>query len=149
MEPNGNPQDKDIPAEERAESKDQATPGRSGSAGQGDSPMSNRPPREELKDSFDRNQLIQRNIDMALDVVLRTNPAENVLKNIDDDDLQEQSRDQVQSMMNEWLDMYRDLLEEGRPLPRDLIGRSAELAEEVREDEPRVSAKSESRSGRR
>jgi len=30
------------------------------------------------------------------------------------------------------------VLEEGRPLPRDLIGRSAELAEEVRESEPRV-----------
>lgn len=86
-------------------------------------------------------------IDMALDVVLRTNPAENILKNIDDEDLQEQSRDQVQSMMNEWLDMYRDLLEEGRPLPRDLIGRSAELAEEMRESEPRVSP--ESRGGRR
>lgn len=98
----------------------------------------NQPPREELKDSFDRNQLIQRNIDMALDVVLRTNPAENILKNIDDEELQEHSKDQVQSMMNEWLDMYRDVLEEGRPLPRDLIGRSAELAEEVRENEPRV-----------
>jgi hypothetical protein len=91
-----------------------------------------------LKHSFDRNQLIQRNIDMALNVVLRTNPAENILKNIDDEELQEHSKDQVQSMMNEWLDMYRDVLEEGRPLPRDLIGRSAELAEEVRESEPRV-----------
>lgn len=84
---------------------------------------------------------------MALDVVLRTNPAENILKNIEDEELQEQSRDQVQSMMNEWLDMYRDLLEEGRPLPRDLIGRSAELAEETRNSEPRVSP--ESRGGRR
>lgn len=109
--------------------------------------MTDQTPREELKDSFDRNQLIQRNIDMALDVVLRTNPAENILKNIDDDELQEQSRDQVQSMMNEWLDMYRDMLEEGRPLPRDLIGRSAELAEERREQEPRVA--SESRGGHR
>lgn len=109
--------------------------------------MNDSSPREELKDSFDRNQLIQRNIDMALDVVLRTNPAENILKNIDDEELADQSRDQVQSMMNEWLDMYRDLLEEGRPLPRDLIGRSAELAEEIREKEPRVSP--ESRSSRR
>lgn len=113
----------------------------------GDPPMTSQTPREELKDSFDRNQLIQRNIDMALDVVLRTNPAENILKNIDDDELEEQSRDQVQSMMNEWLDMYRDMLEEGRPLPRDLIGRSAELAEQRREQEPRVTA--ESRGGRR
>lgn len=67
--------------------------------------MNGSSPREELKDSFDRNQLIQRNIDMALDVVLRTNPAENILKNIDDEELADQSRDQVQSMMNEWLDM--------------------------------------------
>jgi hypothetical protein len=109
--------------------------------------MTDRSARAELKDSFDRDQLIQRNIDMALDVVLRTNPAENILKNIDDEELEEQSRDQVQSMMNEWLDMYRDMLEEGRPLPRDLIGRSAELAEEGRQQEPRVST--ESRGGRR
>lgn len=102
----------------------------------------NAPPREELKESFDRNQLIRRNVDMALDVVLRTNPAENILKNIDDDELADQSRDQVQSMMNEWLDMYRDVLEEGRTLPRDLIGRSAELAEERRSSEPRVSPNS-------
>ncbi len=131
-------QDGDSSPAERTESQDQTTSPPTGSADQHNAGKMNQPPREELKDSFDRNQLIQRNIDMALDVVLRTNPAENILKNIDDEELQEHSKDQVQSMMNEWLDMYRDVLEEGRPLPRDLIGRSAELAEEVRESEPRV-----------
>lgn len=131
-------QDSDNSPAERTESQGQTAPTTTGQADQGHAREPNQPPREELKDSFDRNQLIQRNIDMALDVVLRTNPAENILKNIDDEDLQDHSKDQVQSMMNEWLDMYRDVLEEGRPLPRDLIGRSAELAEEVRESEPRV-----------
>lgn len=132
------PQDGDSSPEERTESQGQTAPTTTGQTDQRHAEEMNQPPREELKDSFDRNQLIQRNIDMALDVVLRTNPAENILKNIDDEELQEHSKDQVQSMMNEWLDMYRDVLEEGRPLPRDLIGRSAELAEEVRESEPRV-----------
>jgi len=132
------PQDSDNAPAERTESQGQTASATTGQADQGHAGEPNQPPREELKDSFDRNQLIQRNIDMALDVVLRTNPAENILKNIDDEELQDHSKDQVQSMMNEWLDMYRDVLEEGRPLPRDLIGRSAELAEEVRESEPRV-----------
>lgn len=147
MSPDEDPENENQPTEERTESESEATSGESGFTDQRGTPVTDRSPREELKESFDRNQLIQRNIDMALDVVLRTNPAENILKNIDDEELQEQSRDQVQSMMNEWLDMYRDLLEEGRPLPRDLIGRSAELAEEIREEEPRVSP--ESRSSRR
>jgi hypothetical protein len=147
MAPDGDPEEGDQPPSERAESESEATSEAVRHANQGDTPMNGPSPREELKDSFDRNQLIQRNIDMALDVVLRTNPAENILKNIDDEELADQSRDQVQSMMNEWLDMYRDLLEEGRPLPRDLIGRSAELAEETREKEPRVSP--ESRGSRR
>jgi hypothetical protein len=147
MAPDDNTEEGDQPPSERAQSESEAPSEAVRQSDQGDTPMNGPSPREELKDSFDRNQLIQRNIDMALDVVLRTNPAENILKNIDDEELAEQSRDQVQSMMNEWLDMYRDLLEEGRPLPRDLIGRSAELAEETREKEPRVSP--ESRGGRR
>jgi len=147
MAPEDNPEKGDQPPSERAGPESEAPSETARQSDQTDTPMNDSSPREELKDSFDRNQLIQRNIDMALDVVLRTNPAENILKNIDDEELVDQSRDQVQSMMNEWLDMYRDLLEEGRPLPRDLIGRSAELAEETREKEPRVSP--ESRSGRR
>lgn len=147
MAPDKGPEDEGDTREEQTESEGEPAPERTGQPDQRNATMTDQSPREELKESFDRNQLIQRNIDMALDVVLRTNPAENILKNIDDEELQEQSRDQVQSMMNEWLDMYRDLLEEGRPLPRDLIGRSAELAEDMREEEPRVSA--ESRGGRR
>jgi|GEM_PF-4256783 len=145
--PPEDPRDSDSSPEERTESQGQAAPSATERTDRRNSSEANQPPREELKESFDRNQLIQRNIDMALDVVLRTNPAENILKNIDDEELQEHSKDQVQSMMNEWLDMYRDVLEEGRPLPRDLIGRSAELAEEVRNNEPRVTP--DSRSGRR
>lgn len=147
MAPDKDPTDEGNARKEQTESEGESASERVGYEDQGNTTMTDQSPREELKASFDRNQLIQRNIDMALDVVLRTNPAENILKNIDDEELQEQSRDQVQSMMNEWLDMYRDLLEEGRPLPRDLIGRSAELAEDMREEEPRVS--SESRGGRR
>lgn len=147
MAPEDNPEEGDQSPSERAGPEGEASSETAQQSNQADTPMNDSSPREELKDSFDRNQLIQRNIDMALDVVLRTNPAENILKNIDDEELADQSRDQVQSMMNEWLDMYRDLLEEGRPLPRDLIGRSAELAEEIREKEPRVSP--ESRSSRR
>ncbi len=146
MPPEGS-QNGDRSPKERAESQNQAAPETAGQADQRNASETTQSPREELKDSFDRNQLIKRNIDMALDVVLRTNPAENILKNIDDEELQEHSKDQVQSMMNEWLDMYRDVLEEGRPLPRDLIGRSAELAEEMRESEPRVTP--DSRGGRR
>jgi len=145
--PPEDPRDSDSSPEERTESQGQGASSETERTNQRNPSEVNQPPREELKESFDRNQLIQRNIDMALDVVLRTNPAENILKNIDDEELQEHSKDQVQSMMNEWLDMYRDVLEEGRPLPRDLIGRSAELAEEVRNNEPRVT--SDSRSGRR
>lgn len=147
MEPDSGPENGDRSPAEETESAGEPASNQPRQSNQGNPRMTKQRPSEELKDSFDRNQLIQRNIEMALDVVLRTNPAENILKDIDDDDLREQSRDQVQSMMNEWLDMYRDMLEEGRPLGRDLIGRSAELAEERRKQEPRVS--SESRSGRR
>jgi hypothetical protein len=147
MAPGKDPEDEDRSPEERTRSEGETASEEPEPADQPDTAMTDRSARAELKDSFDRDQLIQRNIDMALDVVLRTNPAENILKNIDDKELEEQSRDQVQSMMNEWLDMYRDMLEEGRPLPRDLIGRSAELAEEGRQQEPRVST--ESRGGRR
>lgn len=147
MVPAEDPEKGDRSPADETESTGEPTPEPTQQSNQQDPPMTDQSPREELKESFDRNQLMKRNIDMALDVVLRTNPAENILKNIDDEDLQEQSRDQVQSMMNEWLDMYRDLLEEGRPLPRDLIGRSAELAEDMRDSEPRVSP--ESRGGRR
>lgn len=147
MAPAEDPEDEDSPSEKRTGSESETTSEGPEPTNQADTTMTDRSARAELKDSFDRDQLIQRNIDMALDVVLRTNPAENILKNIDDEELEEQSRDQVQSMMNEWLDMYRDMLEEGRPLPRDLIGRSAELAEEGRKQEPRVST--ESRGGRR
>lgn len=147
MVPEEDPENGDRSPPEKTESTGEPTPETTQRSNQPDPSMTDQSPREELKESFDRNQLMKRNIDMALDVVLRTNPAENILKNIDDEELQEQSRDQVQSMMNEWLDMYRDLLEEGRPLPRDLIGRSAELAEEMRDSDPRVSP--ESRGGRR
>lgn len=91
--------------------------------------------REELKDSFDRHQLMRRNIDQSLDTMLRLNPVENILKNIDTDSpVYDQAEGQVETMMNEWLDMYRDTLEEGRTLPADLIGRSAEIARESREN---------------
>lgn len=100
-----------------------------------DAGVSNLPPREELKQSFDRDQLIRKNIDRSIDTVLRLNPVENILKNVDQDSpVYDQAEGQVESMMNEWLDMYRDTLEEGRTLPADLIGRSAELARESRED---------------
>lgn len=147
MESDNNPDGEDRQQTYEAESEYSSTSGPAERPDQQDFAMTTSTPRKELKQLFDRNQLIRRNIDMSLDVVLRTNPAENILKNIDDDELADQSRDQVQSMMNGWLDMYRDLLEEGRTLLRDLIERSAELAEETRKSEPRVSPSS--RSGRR
>jgi hypothetical protein len=85
MAPDNNPEEGGHPPPERAKSESEATPEAVRRPSQGDTPMNGSSPREELKDSFDRNQLIQRNIDMALDVVLRTNPAENILKNIDDE----------------------------------------------------------------
>jgi len=111
----------------------------------GDTEVSDLPPREELKQSFDRDQLIRKNIDRSIDTVLRLNPVENILKNVDQESpVYEQAEGQVESMMNEWLDMYRDTLEEGRTLPADLIGRSAELARESREN-PRDRPESSSR----
>lgn len=107
--------------------------------------VSDLPPREELKQSFDRDQLIRKNIDRSIDTVLRLNPIENILKNVDrESPVYDQAEGQVESMMNEWLDMYRDTLEEGRTLPADLIGRSAELARESREN-PRDRPESSSR----
>jgi hypothetical protein len=118
---------------------------RSRSTDQANSEMSNQSVREELKDSFDRHQLMRRNIDQSLDTMLRLNPVENILKNIDTDSpVYDQAEGQVESMMNEWLDMYRDTLEEGRTLPADLIGRSAEIARESRE-EPREEPERERR----
>jgi hypothetical protein len=38
-------------------------------------------------------------------------------------------------MMRDWLDSYRALLEEGRSVAPDLVGRSAELAEENRDED--------------
>ena len=100
-----------------------------------DTEVSDLLPREELKQSFDRGQLIRKNIDRSIDTVLRLNPVENILKNVDrESPVYDQAEGQVESMMNEWLDMYRDTLEEGRTLPADLIGRSAELARESREN---------------
>jgi hypothetical protein len=123
--------------EETARQAGEGSSQHSGSTDQANPEMTNQSAREELKDSFDRHQLMRRNIDQSLDTMLRLNPVENILKNIDTDSpVYDQAEGQVESMMNEWLDMYRDTLEEGRTLPADLIGRSAEIARESRE-EPR------------
>ena len=133
-------EDSERPGESDEEAAGQAGEGpshRSRSTDQANSAISDQSAREELKDSFDRHQLMRRNIDQSLDTMLRLNPVENILKNIDTDSpVYDQAEGQVESMMNEWLDMYRDTLEEGRTLPADLIGRSAEIARESRE-EPR------------
>jgi hypothetical protein len=133
-------EDSERPGESDEEAAGQAGEGpshRSRSTDQADSAISDQSARDELKDSFDRHQLMRRNIDQSLDTMLRLNPVENILKNIDTDSpVYDQAEGQVESMMNEWLDMYRDTLEEGRTLPADLIGRSAEIARESRE-EPR------------
>lgn len=131
--------------EETARQAGEGSSQRSGSTDQANPEMTNQSAREELKDSFDRHQLMRRNIDQSLDTMLRLNPVENILKNIDTDSpVYDQAEGQVESMMNEWLDMYRDTLEEGRTLPADLIGRSAEIARESRE-EPREEPERERR----
>jgi histone H3/H4 len=120
---------------DRAESASEDASGRAGPTDQADVGVTDVPPREELKQSFDRHQLMRRHIDQSLDTMLRLNPVENILKNIDQESaVYDQVEGQVETMMNEWLDMYRDTLEEGRTLPADLIGRSAELARESREN---------------
>jgi uncharacterized protein (UPF0147 family) len=94
---------------------------------------------EEFNESFKRHQLIDKQTDKALDIVLRTNPIDVVLKNIDEDvDVPDEHRDsaeRAQGMMQEWLEMYEGVLEESKDVPRDLIRRSAELAEEPLEQE--------------
>jgi hypothetical protein len=130
---------------EKAKQTGRKSPRQSGSGDQTDPAMSDISPREELKQSFDRHQLMRRNIDQSLDTMLRLNPVENILKNIDRESaVYDQAEGQVETMMNEWLDMYRDTLEEGRTLPADLIGRSAELARESREN-PRERSESQQR----
>jgi len=94
---------------------------------------------EEFNESFKRHQLIDKQTDKALEIVLKTNPIDAVLKNMDEEvDVPEdfrESAERAQGMMQNWLGMYEDVLEESQDLPKDLIRRSAELAKEPLEEE--------------
>jgi len=94
---------------------------------------------EEFNESFKRHQLIDKQTDKALEIVLKTNPIDVVLKNIDEDvDVPDNFRDsaeRAEGMMQNWLEMYEGTLEESKDVPVDLMRRSAELANEPLEED--------------
>lgn len=94
---------------------------------------------EEFREEFKRQQLIDKKTDKALDLTLRMNPIDVILKNIDEEvDIPEDHRDtaeRAQGQMQEWLEMYEGMLRESKGVPRDLIRRSAELANDPLQEE--------------
>jgi len=95
---------------------------------------------DEYRESFPRHMLMDSLLDKSLDFVVRTNPLDVVVKEVknakaelgNEIDLGQEVYKKVPSMMHKWLDMYDGVLDEGKNLPRDLIGRAAELAKEQR-----------------
>jgi hypothetical protein len=91
-------------------------------------------PKEELKDTMDKQLVMAKNLDKALEFHTKMNPIDSVLKPLEE---REEFRDQqskVESMVNTWIDTFMAMLEEGDELPVDLIGRASEIAKEMREE---------------
>ena len=94
-----------------------------------------RDPKKELKDTMDKQIVMSKNLDKALEFHTKMNPIDSVLKPLEG---REEFRDQqskVESMVNTWIDTFMAMLEEGDELPVDLVGRAAEIAKELREGE--------------
>ncbi|MCF7875982.1 hypothetical protein K9M06_02890 [Candidatus Bipolaricaulota bacterium] len=91
-------------------------------------------PKKELKDTMDKQIVMSKNLDKALEFHTKMNPIDTVLKPLEG---REEFRDQqskVESMVNTWIDTYMAMLEEGDELPVDLIGRASEIARDLREE---------------
>lgn len=89
-------------------------------------------PREELRESYDRILLMSKLQEKAIEYVLAMNPIEHILTRLEGDQFKDQ-RDKVSGMVNLWIDMFDDMLKEGKTLPVDMIGRASEIAKTQRE----------------
>lgn len=89
---------------------------------------------EEYKKSFSHALLTDKYITMTLDYILNTNPIDVILKHLEglDDTQKKDIQDRVQAQMQTWLETFENVLEEGKTLPVDLIGRASDLAKERR-----------------
>lgn len=89
---------------------------------------------EEYKQSFSHALLTDKYMTMTLDYILNTNPIEVILKNLEglDEGQKKDVQERVKAQMQTWLGTFESVLEEGKTLPVDLIGRASDLARERR-----------------
>jgi hypothetical protein len=90
--------------------------------------------REELQNAYNKHLIMEKNIDQALSFLLRLNPLEVIAPKLEGKaELTGDVRGKLQMLTQMWIDIYSDTLREGKDISRDLIGRAAEIAKELRE----------------
>lgn len=90
--------------------------------------------KENLSETIDRHIEMRKNIDKSLEFLQSLNPIDSILKQIEG---HEEFRDQqakVESLMNRWISIFENMLEQGQSLPVDLIARASQIAKEMREE---------------
>ena len=89
----------------------------------------------EFRQSFSKGLYYSKMAETSLAFLDRMNPAKEILpeiKNLDDTQ-QKDIKESLSADMQEWLTMYRAVLEEGKTLPVDIIGMASDLARQDRE----------------
>ena len=93
--------------------------------------------RQEYRDTFNKSMFYQKMAETSLAYIDRMNPSKEILPNIEDldDNSKKDIRESLNGDMQTWLDMWRNVLEEGKTLPVDLIGMASDIA---RKDRKRI-----------
>ena len=90
----------------------------------------------EYKQSFNKALFVQKMAETSLAYLDRMNPSKEILPQISnlDDTQQKDIKEALSADMQEWLEMWRAVLNEGKSLPVDLIGMASDL---IRKDRSR------------
>ena len=93
--------------------------------------------KQEYREIFNKSMFYQKMAETSLAYIDRMNPSKEILPNIED--LDENSKKDIRESLNgdmqTWLEMWRNVLEEGKSLPVDLIGMASDIA---RKDRKRI-----------
>jgi len=88
----------------------------------------------EYRQSFNKSLFYQKMAETALAYLDRMNPSKEILPQINtlDDAQQKDIKEALSADMQEWLEMWRSVLGEGKSLPVDIIGMASDLARKDR-----------------
>lgn len=89
--------------------------------------------KEELKEIMNKQIIISKNIDKALEFHTKLNPID-LYSQVDSEEFRDQ-QSKIQAMVITWIDMFDEMLEVGSDLPVALLARASEIARSMTKED--------------